>query len=41
MYMHVPFELCSLHLISFELYFAPFLISLVEDGKFHFFEFII
>jgi hypothetical protein len=41
MYMHAPFELCSLHIISFELQIAQFLLSLVADGKFHFYVFII
>jgi hypothetical protein len=41
MYMHAQFELCSLHMISFELHIAQFLISLVAEGKFHFYVFII
>ena len=39
--MHTPFELCSLHLISYEIHIAHFLLSLVEDGKFHCYEFSI
>jgi len=41
MYVQAPFELCSLHIISFELHIAHFLLSLMEDRKFHFYEFII
>jgi len=41
MYIHAPFELCSLHVISFELHIAHFFLSVVEDGKFHIYEFII